>query len=144
MFSLISWGAVGLGVLVSIILGSIWFGPLFGKKWMSLMGIDPNDTKKIEEGKKHMWKLYLIQMIASVMTVATLSVVVNTFDSFTKGEVVKTSLMLWLGFVVPSEIGSVLWSGKTFKQMRKIFLLNAGYGLILFVLLGCIIAQSMF
>ena len=141
MFSLISWGAVGLGVLVSIVLGSIWFGPLFGKKWMTLMGMNPNDTVKIEEGKKQMWKMYVIQMIASAMTVAALSIVVLNFDNFTIGETVGTSLLMWIGFVIPSEIGSVLWSGKSYKEMREIFLLNAGYGLILFVLLGCIVAQ---
>ncbi len=144
MFSLISWGAVGLGVLTSIVLGSIWFGPLFGKKWMTLMGMNPNDTAKIEEGKRQMWKMYVIQMIASAMTVATLSIVVLHFDNFTVGETIGTSLLIWIGFVIPSEIGSVLWSGKTFKQMREIFLLNAGYGFILFILLGLIVAQSMF
>lgn len=144
MFSLISWGSVGLGTITAIVLGSLWFGPLFGKKWMSLIGVDPNDSVKMEEGKKNAWKLYVIQTVASAVTVAALSVVVMTFDNFTKYDVIRTSLFVWIGFIIPSEIGSLLWSGKSFTQMREMFLLNAGYGFVLFILLGCIVAQMMF
>ncbi len=141
MISLISWSSVLVGVVVSIVLGSLWFGPIFGKKWMELMGVDPNDTAKIQEGKKHMWKMYIIQMIASAMTVATLSIVVLHFDTFTIKETIGTSLLVWIGFIVPTEVGAVLWSGKSFKHMRETFLINLGYGFILFVLLGCIVAR---
>lgn len=138
---MILWGVVGSGVLVSVILGSIWYGPLFGKKWMSLMGVDPNDSKRMEEGKKNMWKMYGIQMVSSAVTIAVLTIVVQNFDAILPKEIIGISLLVWIGFVVPTEVGAVLWSGKSFKNMREILLINIGYGFVLFFLLGCILVR---
>lgn len=143
MFSLISWGAVVVGVIVSIVLGSIWYGPLFGKKWAALMGMDMNDPVKVAEAKKGMWKMYVIQMIASAITVSVLSVVLLKFDNFTTSEMIGSSLLMWVGFILPAEIGAVLWGNKSKKDAISIFMINAGYGFILFILLGIVVSKAL-
>jgi hypothetical protein len=144
MFSLISWGAVVVGVIMSIVLGSIWYGPIFGKKWAALMGMDMNDPVKVAEAKKGMWKMYVIQMIASLVTVSVLSIVLLKFDNFTTGEMVCSSLLMWFGFVLPTEVGAVLWGNKSKKDAINILMINAGYGLVLFVLLGLVVSSALF
>jgi hypothetical protein len=144
MFSLISWGAVIVGVIVSVVLGSVWYGLLFGKKWAALMGMDMSDSVKVAEAKKGMWKMYAIQMIASAVTVSVLSVVLLKFDNFTTSEMIGSSLLMWFGFVLPTEIGTVLWGNKSKKDAISIFMINTGYGFILFILLGLIVSKALF
>ncbi|MBK9295243.1 MAG: DUF1761 domain-containing protein [Oligoflexia bacterium] len=36
---ILNWPAIALAIILSYILGALWFGPLFGKQWAECMGI---------------------------------------------------------------------------------------------------------
>lgn len=144
MFSLIPWGAVVVGVIASVVLGSVWYGAIFGKQWAALNDMDLNDKAKMELAKKGMWKLYVTQMILSAVTVAVLAIVVLNFDNFTTGEIIGTSLLMWLGFVMPTEAGALLWTNKSKSDKWKIFWISTGYQVILAIILGFIVAKFMY
>ncbi len=46
----INWIGVFLGALGGFVLGAIWYGPLFGKTWMKLLGITKEDGKNFNMG----------------------------------------------------------------------------------------------
>ena len=54
------WAILVLGI-VSMALGALWYGPLFGKKWMEIIGVNKNDLEARKEMEKGVWKLYIVQ-----------------------------------------------------------------------------------
>lgn len=91
----------------SMVLGSLWYGPLFGKQWMALMGF----TKEmLEKEKPNMGKLYGAQAVASLVMAYVL------FHFTAPAENLSMALewtgWIWLGFVATITLGNVLWGGR--------------------------------
>ncbi|MEZ5708975.1 MAG: DUF1761 domain-containing protein [Blastomonas sp.] len=40
-----NWLAIGAAALSAFLLGAVWYGPLFGKKWQALVGLDDEQVK---------------------------------------------------------------------------------------------------
>ena len=59
----INYLAILVSAILSMVVGSIWYGPLFGKKWAELIGADPNDKKKMKEMQKSAGPLYMVQFL---------------------------------------------------------------------------------
>ena len=41
--------AILVAAIVALIIGSIWYGPLFGNAWMKLMKFDPKEVAKMKK-----------------------------------------------------------------------------------------------
>lgn len=39
------WLAIGTAALSAFLLGAVWYGPLFGKRWQALVGLDDEQVK---------------------------------------------------------------------------------------------------
>ena len=134
----VNYLAVFFAAVLSMALGYAWYGPLFGKPWMKLMGI----TKESMKGMKgsDMQKLYGMQFVGSLVMAFVLSHVL-VFASKYLGESgvsagLQTGFWNWLGFVAPVTLGSVLWEGKSWK----LWLLNNGYYLVTLMAMGTVLA----
>lgn len=46
----VSWIAVVAAAVSAFILGGIWYGPLFGKKWQAYVGLSDEDAKSANMG----------------------------------------------------------------------------------------------
>ena len=51
------WAVLASGV-AAMVVGGIWYGPLFGKMWMQGMGWDPNNKELMDKMKKSMGVAY--------------------------------------------------------------------------------------
>ena len=111
--------------VASIVLGFLWYGPFFGKQWMKLMKITP---KQMAEGKKKGMPAttYLLMIVGAIMTAYVLKLVLLQFPFSAVKSLLLTAVVLWLGFFVPTGIGSVLWEGRPWK----LFFINVGYNLV--------------
>lgn len=128
-------------VVITMILGFIWYGPLFGKRWAAIIGMAPSKQMSPEENKafhKKMIPVYLLNMLSTF-------VLFFAFAYFTVfiGPMNTTSSMLyavfvWFGFIVPTLVSNALWSGKSKKDSLGMFLINAGFQLVSFLLGGVI------
>lgn len=104
--------AVVVSAIASMAIGSIWYGPLFGKIFMKAMGMDQWSPEKQSAMKKQMPITYLLQFLASLLMFFVLARFVFYMSDFTvKGSLV-VALWTWLGFVVPIKLGDALWGGK--------------------------------
>jgi hypothetical protein len=147
----INYWAVLVASIASMVIGSIWYGPLFGKKYMSLMGMDSWSEEKKAEMKKGMTWSYVGQFLASFVMflifaclLKIVPVFFNTSDvpaianlaPLYVGAVggVITALWVWLGFVVPLAFGDALWGGK-----MSLFWLSIGNMLVTLLVAGAII-----
>lgn len=133
----INYLAVVVAAAVSIVLGFLWYGPLFGKKWMALAGITPPQTG---EEKKGMTRSYLLMTLGSLVMSYVLAhaVVFGNGYLMTSGASAGASAGFWnwLGFIAPVTLSVVLWEGKSWK----LWFLNNGYYLISLVLMGVILS----
>lgn len=122
--------AVLVAGLAAFILGSLWYSPLlFGDVWMKMAGV--KKTKK----NKLMWLKFLIYLIGQLVMAFVLAHILIFAAAVTYVEALITAFWLWLGFIAPITLGSVLWE----KKSINLFALNNAYNLIALGLMACIL-----
>ena len=112
----ISYLVLGSTVVASFVFGYLWYGPLFGKTWLQLMGKNPEDCK----GKKPPVSALLLTLLGAAFTTVAMGFLLNAAKPCCN---VGLAFMVWLGFYVPLLFGSVTWEGRPWK----LFVLNGAY-----------------
>ncbi len=111
MWASVNYLAVLAAAVVSMVIGSIWYGPLFGKKFIAAMGMDKWSPEKQAEMKKKMWMSYVGQFIASLVMFYVLAGIIVGFGQFGAVKGAMSGLVMWFGFVLPLKVGDVAWGG---------------------------------
>ena len=130
----VNWLAMVVCAIASLVIGGIWYGPLFGKPFRVAMGMDNLDPVKLAEMKKQMYPMYTAQFIASLITAVALAVFIGKTGNVDVTHGVKVAVAAWFGFIVPIQFGNSLWGGK-----RVLFYLGAGNMLVTMVVFGAIL-----
>jgi hypothetical protein len=99
--------AVLASTVVAIIIGSIWYGPLFGKKFMEASGMNKWTPEQQAAMKKKMMLSYAGQFIASFVLFYTVAGIVLGFGHATALEGMMGAFFIWLGIIVPVKVGDV-------------------------------------
>lgn len=133
----VNYAAVLVSAVVSMVVGMVWYGPLFGKKWIALAGIS---EKQVKEGQKKGMAGMMPQMVAGLISYVVLAYVLSMIVDFagakTAVEGAITGFWIWLGFLATTSLSMVLWEGKKFE----LYLLNNAYMLVVLALAGAIVA----
>ena len=107
----INYWAVLASTVISMALGSLWYGPFFGKQWAKLMAFTPE--KMAEAKKKGMGPSYAMMTTGSLIMSYVTAFVVAFVGFYYMGYGVwigfLSGFMVWIGFVAPVTMGSVLW-----------------------------------
>ena len=127
------WSAL-VSAIVSMLVGGIWYGPLFGKLFMKEMGMDAWTAEKREAMKKKMGLSYFAQFIASLVMFYVLAGLIVGFDHLSVSGGLFTAFIVWIGFIVPVKLGDLIWGGK-----KTLFWLGIGNMLITLLAAGTII-----
>lgn len=116
-----------LAALSSFIIGGLWYSPLlFGKKWMSLNGLVEEELKK---GTSRVFLTsFALQVLAAFVMAAFLG---KSGLVFSMG----AGFMIGLGWVGAAMGTTYLFERKSFQ----LYLINAGYHIIAFTVMGAII-----
>ena len=131
----INYLAVLVAAVASMALGFLWYGPLFGKTWAQLMGFDKK--KMAEAKKKGMPKQTWVLMVAgTLVTSYVLAHFVDYLDATNVAGALQAGFWLWLGFIVPVQLGMVLWEGKPWK----LYFINVAYYLVNLSVMAVILA----
>lgn len=132
----INYLAILAGAVLAMIVGSVWYGPLFGKKWMQIVGVDFKD----EEAKKKMQKgvgyLYFIQFILILFQVLVLA---HLISDTTMAGGLERALWIWGAFVIPTLAGAVMWTNEQDRVKWARFLIQGGYQLVIFIIFGLLL-----
>ena len=116
----INYLAVLVATIACMIVGFLWYSPfLFGKSWMKEMGF--TDKSMNEKKKKGMFKSYIAMFVIALISNYILSHFINYLQANTVSLSLQTAFWLWLGFIVPISLGSILWEGKSLK----LFVINS-------------------
>jgi len=130
----INYLAVAASAIASMVIGSVWYGPLFGKTFMHAMGMDQWTPERQAAEKKKMGKLYATQLIASLVMFYVLAAFMDKTSGMGISGGISTALWAWIGFVVPVQLGSAIWGGK-----MTLFWLGAGNMLLTLLAAGAIL-----
>lgn len=134
---ILSWPVIVCAVLAMVI-GFIWYGPLFGKKWLEVVGAMPEDIEARKEMQKKAMPLYLVQFLMTLFQVWILGNILHNTTVGVQGAV-TTSLVLFAAFVLPIVAGSAMWNNDSSRVAWTRFLLQGGYQLVLFVVFGLVL-----
>jgi hypothetical protein len=127
--------------IASMVLGFIYYGPLFGKLYAKLMGWEHIDAAKREEMKKTMMRSYILSFVGSLVMAYILSHVITYATAYSGSKGVSAGLSsgfwMWLGFIAPVTMGNVLWG----NQPWKLWVLGNGYNLLQLLIFGMILSS---
>lgn len=135
----INYWAVLFAAIANMVIGFVWYGPLFGKKWSELMGWGEMTPELLAEKQKAARMSYAITFVMALLMAYGLAhalifgAAYTGIDGLTGGLV--GSFWYWLGFVVPVTIGTVLWDGKPWK----LWFINVGYYFVVMQIMGAIL-----
>lgn len=73
MFDHVNWLAVIGAAVAAFIIGALWYGPLFGKRWAALHGIDPS------AGGPPLAPILAVSFVLSLVSATALAVLTTAF-----------------------------------------------------------------
>ncbi len=120
-----NWLPFIIAILLPMILGSLWYGPIFGKMWMRMMGLTQMQIKE----KLNPAKSYGGSLVGSVLTAYVLSLLISYLEMGTLVGGMTVGFAAWVGFALPTGWQSVAWEDKGLG----LFILNQAYNLVLFL-----------
>lgn len=130
--------AVFVAAIASMAIGFVWYGPLFGKVWIGMMGWTAADMTKAKA--KGMTKQYVLMFIGSLVMAFVLAHALVFAQTYLQASDASSGFQVgfwnWLGFIAPVTLSSVLWEGKSWK----LWILNNGYQLVTLIVMGYILA----
>lgn len=133
----LNWIAISICTLIMFMGGAFWHGPIFGKLWMKIHHGDKKFTdaenKKLMEG---MWKLMLAEFVVSFLMIVGLACIIRAIPEYSG---VRNAFMIWIAFVLPTLMSSVLWGGDKREWMGMKVLITGSYRLIALLLAGYIL-----
>lgn len=137
MFTTIHPVAILLAGLASMPVGMLWYGPLFGKQWMQLMGFSEKSMAAAKQ--KNMGLTYATQLGAALLQAFVLSLMIYASRVTLLGQVVLLAFWLWLGFVATTILTKQLFDTRPFTP--KLYLIDALYQLAVLQVMAVIISQ---
>lgn len=132
----VNYWAIATGAVLSMVIGAIWYGPIFGRKWAELLGADMSDPETKKKMQKTAGPLYFVQFIMTLFQVMVLAHLVA--DTRLAGGI-ERSLWIWAAFVIPTLAGAVMWTNERGRLKWTRFLIQGGYQLILFIVFGTLL-----
>jgi hypothetical protein len=133
----INYLAVLVAGVATMVLGGLWYGPLFGKKWATLMGWDVNNQEFMAQKKKEGKKGYIGGFITALISSWVLAMLLGLTSTTTLAEGLMLGFWIWLGFTATVQLGGVLWESKP----MNLFLLNTFYSLVATLIVAAILVS---
>ncbi len=129
----INYISVVISAVAMMVLGFLWYGPLFGKQWMKLVGMTKADLDAAK--KKGMTKQYAIMALSALVLSYGFDHVLLAFNTTTISMALQGAFWTWLSFIATVLLGQVLWLNKSWK----LYLLDTGYYLVGLGIIGIVL-----
>lgn len=127
--------AVLVAGLIPMIIGSAWYGPVFGGMWMKLMG----KTEEEIQATMSPIKMYVVTFIMSLIMAYVLAHILESFaDAYAVTGLmagIQVAFWMWLGFVLTIGYQAVAFEDKKLR----LFGLNMAYNLVSLLAMGALL-----
>ncbi len=131
-----NYAAIVVCGVVYMVIGMVWYGPLFNKTWAKMNGFDLSDKKKMKEMQKKAGPSYVVSFIGSLVMAYVLSMFLDLSMAKTAMDGVITGFWAWLGFVAPTSLCIYMFTQKPVK----LWMIDSGYALVSLLAFGAILA----
>lgn len=128
----INYLAVLVCAFVPLLIGAMWYGPIFGKAWMASVGKTEEDLKKDFNPAK----TYGLTVVANFVVAYVLARIMGYAGSSTLMDGLMIAVLCWLGFTACS-----FYINNLFEQRpNKLLLINIFYNLAVLVVFAIILS----
>lgn len=134
--SAINWLAVVAASLVGFAIGFIWYGPLFGKKWMSLVGMTEEDAQN-----GNMAKVFGVTFIFQFIMAYCLAMFFYGSGDPEAAEMITAGTGSFYGFLTGfGWVATALGVNALYEQKSWSYIfINGGFWIVVFTLMGLIL-----
>lgn len=132
-----NWIGIIVAAISAMVIGFVWYGPLFGKPWMKLVGITKAD---VDKDKANMPKNYAMMFAAALVTSYVLDFTIRMGESIMPRSAmsgVTAAFWVWLGFIAAVKLSDVIFV----KKPWNLFFIEIGYYLSFLVVAGIILGS---
>lgn len=134
----INYLAVLVCGVLAMVLGFVWYGPLFGKKWLQVIGATELDLQKRKEMQKRAMPLYAVTFVLALFQAYVLA---HYIQGWQDASGVENAIWIWAAFIMPTVAGASMWNNDSATVSWTRFLLQAGYNLVLFSVFGLVLGM---
>ena len=129
----VNYWAILVGGVTYFVLGGLWYAFIFTKPWRRALAFEPDIKARAE---KDFPKALVGHLLSGILTTIVLSFIVRTAgaNSFLDG--VIYGLWVWLAFAFTINLNAFMFE----KRPAPVFLINGGFYLIAFAIIGGILA----
>ncbi len=122
-----------IAAIASMVLGMLWYGPVFGNLWMKLSGLTKKDQESAK--KKGMTTQMIAAFLGNIIMAFAMSMLFQALGVTSIGAAWAFGIIIWIGFLLTTSMSPVLWEGKSFA----LYCLNNFYNLVNIMIISAII-----
>ena len=125
----VDWTGVIVATVVAMVIGALWYGPLFQKQWMGYIG-------KSEQELRAQGPLgYGFAIVGAFILSIVMTYVTQWAGAEGFGEGALVGIVMWAGFLIATQVTGMVFEGRPFGLIY----INAGNGLLTFLIVGGIV-----
>ncbi len=128
-YSDVNFLAILVAGVIHMILGFLWYGPLFSKPWMKLVGMNQAQSANPNP------VIYLIPLVTALIGFYVLALFINAAGMGTLAGGATTGLLAGLGFLATFAGSNYLFSNRPFQ----LYLIDIGYPVLSLVIAGALL-----
>ena len=131
----INWFAIIGATALAMLIGSLWFGPLFGAKWMKQVGLKKKDTE-------NNWQVPMLTMLIMAFVQAFVVQHFIVYAAYFYPEYsdvsvgIITGFWLWIGIALPLILSSNMFA----KRSKELTYIEASNQLVTLLAIGALLA----
>jgi len=128
------WGVLAASG-AAMVIGAVWYSKyLFGGIWMKLVKLNTRQAKK--KAVSSMLSMFALSLVMAYVLAHVTYLSQNFFEDYSYlGAAMNTAFWVWLGFVVPTMIGTGLFE----QRRKKLMAINACNWLATLLAMGWVI-----
>lgn len=126
----IDWVGVIVATVTAMVVGGIWYGPIFGESWMTYIG------KTREELRAQGSIGYLVALLGAFVTAIVMTYVSQWALAEGFGEGAVVGIVMWAGFALSTVVTGAVFEGRSWG----LIMINSGNSLLTFLLVGGIVS----
>ena len=126
--------AIIVGIIINQALGAAWYSAL-GKPWMAGVGLTMEDLEAMK-GTARQWYPYVVSAVSALVFTLGLALVIQGMGAEDVVDGLILGLLAAIGFIATSYATTYSFEGRSLK----IFLINIGYPVISYAIIGVLLA----
>ena len=125
-----NYGAIVVSAVVYWMLGALWYGVLFGPRWMALEGITMEQAKSMNPVLP-----YVITLVLNLVIAFVLAQLCSWRNANTAARGAAVGVLLWIGIVGPIVFTTYMYE----MRSKELFAINEFFSLVGLCLMGVIL-----